>query len=98
MYKATFSGSSYDSKRVRYSWSAGEEVEAPKGSLDHVEGLEWIGKKEPKKLKFEDIPGADDLSKAGLDTVEKVKEATDEELLAVSGIGKSSLKKIREIV
>lgn len=100
MYKAKFGGSARDKKGVRYSWNAGDEIEASEGTLDHVDGLEWAGKKKPKKkeLEFKNLPNEEALAEAGFDTLEKVKSATDEELLEVNGIGNSSLKKIRELV
>lgn len=41
---------------------------------------------------------ADALVSAGYETIDKVREASDEDLLAVKGIGKTKLKEIREAV
>lgn len=43
-----------------------------------------------------DFPAQDLLVEAGLKTVEAVQAASDEQLLAVSGIGPATLKEIRE--
>jgi DNA uptake protein ComE-like DNA-binding protein len=42
------------------------------------------------------FPHADKLTAGGYDTLTAVRQATDDDLLAVSGIGKVSLRSIRE--
>ena len=59
---------------------AGQEVEPPQ-----VETIE-----------FESLPYDKQLAKAGFDTIEKVRNASDEELIAIKGIAETSLAKIRE--
>lgn len=44
----------------------------------------------------DDFPGAAHLIAAGLGTTAKIDAATDQELLAVEGIGYATLEKIRE--
>jgi len=96
MYKASNSGSAIGKKGVRYSWNAGDEIDAPEGALNHVGGLKWINSKPEKKEEGipEEILGK--LAEAGFESAEKIAEATDEELLAINGIGPATLKIIRE--
>jgi hypothetical protein len=42
------------------------------------------------------FPGADALVAGGFDSREKIRAASDEDLLALEGIGEATLKKIRE--
>lgn len=41
------------------------------------------------------FPGADALAAGGFDSREKIRAASDEDLLALDGIGEATLKKIR---
>lgn len=43
----------------------------------------------------EDFPGREDLAKAGITTLSSVRGASDDELLALDGIGEATVKKIR---
>jgi len=57
-------------------------------------------KPRPPAVTKQDLPGigneiADALRNAGFDSVEKIKQASDEQLLAISGIGKGRLETIR---
>jgi len=66
---------------------------------------EWLPgvkakKPRPQKQTKQDLPGigneiADALRNAGFDSVEKIRQASDEQLLAISGIGKGRLETIR---
>lgn len=108
MYKAENSGSTTGKSGKRWLWNAGDEVDAPKGELDHVPELKWSksekakGKSEKESddsknyLSFEDLPEHELLAEAGLDSLDKVAGASDEELTAVNGIGPATVKKIRE--
>jgi len=42
MYKGKTDSSARGKSGVRYEWNAGDEIDAPKGDLDHP-NVEWIG-------------------------------------------------------
>lgn len=48
MYKATESGGTKGKSGKYWTWKPGN-VDAPKGELDHVEGMEWQGSEMTKK-------------------------------------------------
>lgn len=73
----------------------------------HAEGVHYCPQHQPVEtavyLETVFLPGigteiADALKAAGYDTAAKVQAASDEDLLAISGIGKTRLRQIREVV
>lgn len=55
-----------------------------------------LAQRRHKQLNHKPDPVLDILAEAGFDTAEKIAAATDEQLLAVKGIGKSRLAAIRK--
>lgn len=50
MYKAETGGSTNGKSGVRYAWNAGDDVDAEKGELDHVDTLTWVEESNDKPL------------------------------------------------
>lgn len=75
-----------------------EELRSSEPTITGQESHEDGGAREddPVALSVPDGAGRDELLAAGYDTDEKVRAASDEDLLSVDGIGEKKLEKIRE--
>lgn len=85
----------------KYLNAEGKETKAPtKAELEKANARRTASTtvvSEPLPPEFnEDFPSFKVLSAAGIDSLEKVRAATDAELIALDGIGEASVKKIRE--
>lgn len=74
-----------DIVKEKLDLATGMETEAPSGSASGLESLEGVGPKTAKALE-----------EAGFKTVEDLKNATEEQLLSVKGVGKKTAEKILE--
>lgn len=75
---------------------AGVSVEEESGEPDAGSTESGVAGDQESALDFGDLPKSEALREAGYETIEAVREASDEELEEVGGIGTKTREKIRE--
>lgn len=73
MYKAILSGSATGKSGKYYRFTAGRNIDAPKGELDHTKSLIWIGETDDEEYPVSRGAGWFELSNG--DTVRGKQEA-----------------------
>lgn len=87
---------------TKSAWGPGKNVEIPQGLYDRLVAAGVIGGKDDGGSGagsiFDEIPtsAAEALRAAGFATEGDLRDATEEELRAVEGVGDATIKKIRE--
>ena len=89
----------------RYGLVEGGADSAPSKSADDTDSGQAASERVEAENSFQppvatllpdDFPARDILTAAGFDSLEAIASATDDELLAVKGIGKATVRQIRE--
>jgi hypothetical protein len=83
-----------DMRDLHLKRGAIEESEGPQELESKKAGIVGKGKVSADELP-EDFPARDKLIEGGFDTLEKVQDASDEELLEIKGVGEATVTSIR---